>query len=300
MAARGEAHRFGGDWTARKLNVLAGYLESYTTALQNTPFETLYVDAFAGTGYREERRGEQARTGQTELLFPDLAEAEPQTLLAGSARRALETTPPFDRYVFIEERDERCSQLESLREEFPDLADRVDIRPSEANGEIRTLCGGDWRSRRAVLFLDPYGLQVEWQTIEAIARTQAIDLWLLFPLGIGVNRMVTRSGEIPGSWRRRLDGLLGTDAWYDAFYAVEPEPTLFDQEQERLVKASTETIGRYFNERLGEIFSGVAAEPGVLRNSRNNPLYLLCFAIGNPRGRDIGLRIATHLLQELR
>ena len=61
-----------------------------------------------------------------------------------------------------------------------------------------------------MLFLDPYGMQVEWRTIEAIAKTEAIDLWLLFPLAIGVNRLLTKSGEIPESWRRRLNLLLGT------------------------------------------------------------------------------------------
>jgi len=46
----------------------------------------------------------------------------------------------------------------------------------------------------------------------------------------------------------------------------------------------------------------VVAEPGVLRNSRNNPLYLLCFAVGNPgaRAKEIALRIANHLLKEVR
>ncbi len=60
-----------------------------------------------------------------------------------------------------------------------------------------------------------------------------------------------------------------------------------------------ETIGRYFNNRLKDVFAGVA-EPGVLRNSSNNPLYLLCFAVGNERGKEIALRIAKHLLKELR
>ena len=61
-----------------------------------------------------------------------------------------------------------------------------------------------------------------------------------------------------------------------------------------------ETIGRYFNSRLKQIFAGVAEEPGVLRNSANNPLYLLCFGVGSEPGRDIALRIAKHLLKELR
>ena len=33
--SRGKAHTFGGDWTTTKLDILAAYLKSYTTALQN-------------------------------------------------------------------------------------------------------------------------------------------------------------------------------------------------------------------------------------------------------------------------
>lgn len=51
---------------------------------------------------------------------------------------------------------------------------------------------------------------------------------------------------------------------------------------------------------LKEVFPGVVEEPGVLRNSANNPLYLLCFAVGNERGKKIALRIAEHLLKEVR
>ena len=50
--------------------------------------------------------------------------------------------------------------------------------------------GLDRGPRRAVLFLDPYGMEVEWDTMVAIAKTQAIDLWILFPLGIAVNRLL--------------------------------------------------------------------------------------------------------------
>jgi three-Cys-motif partner protein len=170
----------------------------------------------------------------------------------------------------------------------------------DANEQIQSLCSKDWSSHRAVLFLDPYGMQVEWKTIEAVAGTRAIDLWLLFPLGIGVNRLLTKSGEIPESWRRRLDLLLGTEDWYEEFYKVETKPTLFGNDQERVVKATMATIGRYFNNRLQEVFAGVIDEPGVLKNSANNPLYLLCFAVGNERGKDIALRIAKHLLKEVR
>ena len=60
-----------------------------------------------------------------------------------------------------------------------------------------------------------------------------------------------------------------------------------------------EKIGNYFNDRLKKIFAGVIEEPGILRNSSNSPLYLMCFAVGNEHGKDIALRIAKHLIKEL-
>lgn len=297
----GPTHRFGGDWTTAKLDVLAKYLASYTTALKdkpskNQPFRKGYIDAFAGTGYRDARHDDGSAESSQGLLLPDLAGHEAQALLDGSARLALKTQPRFDRYVFIERSAERCAQLESLKAKFPHLASDIQIRQGDANAEIQALCKRDWNSHRAVLFLDPYGMQVEWTTIEAIAATEAIDLWLLFPLGIGVNRLLTRSGDIPESWKRRLNTLLGTDDWYNEFYRVESTPTLFGGAEERVIKATTESIGRYFNDRLKSIFPAVADQPRILRNSANSPLYLLCFAAGNKKGAPIALRIANYLL----
>jgi three-Cys-motif partner protein len=301
MVSRGGAkgNRFGGDWTSLKLDVVQKYLKGYTTALKSTPFRKLYIDAFAGTGYRELNGDGGVGTGQA-LLFPDLAAAEPQALLDGSARLALKTDPPFDEYLFIDKSAARCEHLESLKAEFPTLAGRIIVRRNDANAEIRRLCADDWSGRRAVLFLDPYGMEVEWTTIEAVARTQAMDLWLLFPLGIGVNRLLMKSGDIPASWRKRLNLLLGTEDWFEDLYRIEAEPDLFGNDSEKLVKVSTETIGRYFKSRLSTIFAGVAEKPAVLRNSTNNPLYLLCFAVGNTRGRHLALRIADHILLGVR
>jgi three-Cys-motif partner protein len=292
-------HRFGGDWTTAKLDVLSRYLTSYTIALKDKPsierpFRKAYIDAFAGTGYRTQKESPTASWG----FFPDLADKEPQSLLEGSAALALRTTPKFDKYIFIEQKPKRCAQLENLKTEFPDC--EIEVRQGDANAEIQGLCSRDWRFHRAVLFLDPYGMQVEWKTIEAIAGTKAIDLWVLFPLGIGVNRLLKKSGDIPESWRQRLNILLGNDSWYEEFYTVKKTRTIFGTDQEYVIKASLETIGRYFNDRLGTIFPGVAKKPGVLRNSTNNPLYLLCFAVGNDRATSIALRIAEHLLKDLR
>ena len=48
-------HEFGGPWTAKKLETVKKYLSAYTTIFKNNLraqyFQTIYVDAFAGTGY---------------------------------------------------------------------------------------------------------------------------------------------------------------------------------------------------------------------------------------------------------
>lgn len=307
--AKGKVHSFGGDWTSKKLEVIEKYLASYLDVLKNRSFLTAYIDAFAGTGYRTMRRTQGLPDSPGNLAFPDLATDEPQRLLDGSARLALkvrgsgppEEAPRFSRYIFVERDPKRCAELETLKTEFPDLKDDIRITQGDANAEIQKLCGKKWDQRRAVLFVDPYGMQVDWQTIEAVARTKAIDLWLLFPLGMGVSRLLTRSGEIPEGWRTRLDKLLGTSSWYDEFYKVEHQTDLFGNDEERVVKATNETIGRYFIDRLKTVFpaDGVA-EPGVLRNSANNPLYLLCFAAGNEKGAPIATKIANYILKEAR
>jgi three-Cys-motif partner protein len=299
-------HVFGGDWTTQKLRVLAKYLESYTTALKNKPtpdrpFRKAFIDAFAGTGYRSSTRDSLAQDVQDEL-FPELAAVDSQRLLDGSARLALEIDPPFDKYIFIEKNATRCQQLAQLKDAFPARADAIVVRLGDANSEIQKICQSkNWSSHRAVLFLDPYGMQVDWKTIEAVAATKAIDLWLLFPLGIGVNRLLTKSGAIPAPWRHRLTALLGTEDWYEEFYKVETTSAdLLGDTGARVIKASMDVIGGYFLARLRTVFSGVVDQPGVLRNSSNNPLYLLCFAVGNARAKPIAIRIAKHLLRDLR
>ena len=42
--------KFGGEWTAEKLNIFTCYLEAYQVALQHQKFKKIYIDAFAGTG----------------------------------------------------------------------------------------------------------------------------------------------------------------------------------------------------------------------------------------------------------
>lgn len=290
--------RFGGDWTDEKLDRIRKYLAAYVRIFEANErarhFQTFYVDAFAGAGYRTEG-GHSA----SEWPLPELADPDVAAFRSGSARIALQVEPPFHRYVFIERDRSAVEQLADLRAEFPELADRIEVVESEANDFVRGWCQRmDVRHERAVMFLDPFGMQVEWETITAIAATKAIDMWLLFPIGVGVNRLLTRRQLPPIAWADRLTATFGTDAWQDEFYAPSPQMPLFDEPSGVEKRTDFDRIGRFFIERLKTVFTGVAENPLVLRNSKNTPLYLLCFAAGNEKGAGTAIRIASHILKE--
>ena len=60
--------------------------------------------------------------------------------------------------------------------------------------------------------------------------------------------------------------------------------------------ASWENIEKYFIARLETVFAKVA-KPLRLLNSVNVPLFMLCFAAGNPKGAPTALKIADHILK---
>jgi three-Cys-motif partner protein len=292
-------HVFGGDWTSDKLERVRKYLCAYTTIFKKNVravyFTTIYVDAFAGTGQRVESAGRRVNAA-TEALENDNLDAE--ALQKGSARIALEVDPPFDRYVFIEKRVKRVKELEAPRSDFPDKAAAIQVERADANDYLREWCGQtDWQRHRAVVFLDPYGMQVDWATIEAIAATKAVDLWVLFPLGMAVNRLLTKNEPPPKKWADALTRFFGNDEWKQEFYPKKTERTLFGDEQTERKEANFDRIGRFFLKRLKAVFARVVPNPLVLTNSKDVPIYLLCFAAGNPKGAPTAIKIAKDILK---
>jgi three-Cys-motif partner protein len=294
-------HVFGGDWTADKLERVRKYLCAYTTIFKSNPratyFTTIYVDAFAGTGEHvksSSRRPKQAPGG----FFPVEPDAETEAFQKGSARIALEVEPPFNRFLFIEQSVKRVKELEKLRRDFADRSSEIDIKRGDANDVLTKWCRQtDWQRHRAVVFLDPYGMQVDWATLEALAGTKAVDLWLLFPLGMAINRLLTRDEPPPKAWADALTRIFGTADWKNEFYAKKTQATLFGPQETERKDTDFDRIGRFFLKRLNSIFAGVVANPLVLRNSTGVPIYLLCFAAGNSKGAPTAVKIAKDILE---
>ncbi|MGB2753488.1 MAG: three-Cys-motif partner protein TcmP [Phycisphaerae bacterium] len=285
---------FGSGWTEKKLNILAAYLSKYNTVLKKQSFTRVYLDAFAGTGYRKKREREFAVRG----IFADIEEEEPQRFLKGSAKRSLEVEPPFHKYIFVESDPAKVRALTRLKQEHKSKAGAITIVKDDANKFVRKYCRAEnWRTTRAVVFLDPFATEVAWTTIKAVASTRAIDVWILFPL-MAINRLLAKDPQ-KACWDRLTD-VFGTEEWFERFYSTSRRNTIFGKPLKVIRKrCNFRQIGEFYRERLQAIFAGVCQKPTVFRNSRRSPLFQLFFAAGNARGAPIALRIADHLLRNI-
>lgn len=282
-------HRYGGLWTRKKLEVLEDYLKFYVTALKNQSFELHYADAFAGTGSQDPKIIE----GQ-ELLIPEED-------LKGSVITALEIYPSFDHYHFNDLNEGHVADLERIKKEYPTADIRITME--DANAFVPSFCRSLGENDRAVLFLDPYSTQLDWETLRYIRDSGKVDLWLLFPISV-IIRMTPKNGDkIRDEWRDTLDRLLGTNDWEKALYKPKDAPhinDLFgvensDVETERL---NVPELQNWLTNRLRGLFPYVA-KPLLLKNN-GRPLFLFYFAVSNPRNKAWGLaeKAAGHIIKK--
>lgn len=302
--------QFGGTWSESKLDCVERYVAAYLRVMQKQSRYALhYVDAFAGEGRQTLRTAASASVAATELwsFFGDESErVDTEEFLIGSAIRALiassKSTRSFDRFVFMDVDEPSCRELESIVSSyFPELQPTVTVVCGDANDALdQYTANTDWAKTRSVVFLDPYGLEVRWSTIQRLAGTGACDVWYLFPLG-GVMRMMTNSGQVRDAWRSRLDKVFGTSDWYGEFYRSSRQRSLLDSDEDCPVKdASTEHVVKYIRERLQVAFPAVS-NAGILRNSKGAPLFALVMGVSShsSAAQSAAIRIANHIVKGL-
>ena len=272
--------KFGGNWTIEKLDMFSSYLNAYLISLKKCRFEKIYIDAFAGTGNIISRDGTKN--------------------IAGSARIALSSDLQFNKYYFIEADSNKAEALQKMIDtDFAFLKSKVTVYAGDANSELSKICSSiDWRYNRALLFLDPYATQVAWETLEVVAKTEAIDMWYLFPFQ-ALQRLLRKDGQMDCTWVECIDRLLGDHGWQAEFYKEDPQINLFGTKS--IVKdIDTERLKGYIVKRLQKIFPAVASKPRIFRNTKQSPIFLFCFAVAskNEAAQRLAMKIANHILKE--
>lgn len=258
-----------GPWSEDKLRLLGKYLHAYTLIMQGQNWcrnGYHFIDAFAGTGKPRARDEER--------------------YIDGSPRVALSIQYPFSSYTFIEKEPWRVERLRSLEQQFPER--RIQIIQADCNqvlaNDIVIRIRYEYFNR-GLVFLDPFGMNLEWSTIRKIAETRALEVFMNFPV-MTLNRTVLTNdpNALTATQIDRMNRFWGSVDWRDDIY--EHVDTLFGPVEAKVRPTSGKRLGQLFKKRLNEVFSHVT-DPLVMVNSRNAPLYCLIFAGHNTTGAKI-------------
>jgi three-Cys-motif partner protein len=276
-----------GPWAAAKLDALEAYLKFYGTALSKQPFTRVYIDAFAGACITKVRSS--GATVEPSPFFdePDDTQAQEEFIL-GSPVRALNVPNGFHRHYFFDLDETRADTLRTVTEE----RNGVTVQVGDCNPLIRNLAPTlKTRNIRGVAFLDPYGAHLEWATVEALADTGTLEVVINFPLAMAINRLITRSGDVPDRWADQLTACFGTDEWRTIAYSRNVD--LFGNEVTTKHGDVAERLLDLYVTRLKALFRYVA-KPRLIRNTRNAPLYYLIWA----GQKELGLKGANYILRQ--
>jgi three-Cys-motif partner protein len=265
-------NKFGGNWTEAKMEIVVNYAKAYLTIMNKQSWaKTLYFDGFAGSGLIGVNEDEEAIKG-TALRILDIVEPK-----------------PFDMYYFVELNEKNKKALEEkVNTDY--FGRNAHVIQADCNKKIVDMANflGNNSIYRALAFIDPYGMTVNWSSIEKL-KGLGIDLWILIPTGLGVNRLLKNDGDIEEGWLLKLEQFLGLSREYikNHFYKTQSRYTLFGEETMISKEQNVvEKIGQLYTERLKTVFEAVS-ESFVMRNKNNSIMYHFMMATNNAKALKI-------------
>lgn len=290
---------WGGLWTEEKLDAFEKYVNAYLTIMNKHrdefQWKLIYFDGFAGSGSRNEQTKEKESELLQDLFKEDLLGKDELNVYKGAAERVLGISQRgFDFYYFVDKDKESSLKLQELLSRFENEKKLV-YRNSDANEQIERLADGMGKDKKltALVLLDPFGMQVDWRSIELLKGTRS-DLWILIPTGVIVNRLLDKKGEVP--YIDRLKSFFGKDEAFlrNYFYETRQEQTLFGtMEIVEKVNKPIQRIAELYIQQLQGIFKYVTPHPLVLCNSRNVPIFHFACASNNPAAVKIANEIIS-------
>jgi three-Cys-motif partner protein len=255
-----------GPWTEVKVEIVREYAQVFRKITSaRSYFHTVYMDGFSGSGILlSKQRGEP---------------------VAGTPARIIAIEPRFNEYHFIEKRPKRQAVLRAMVGSHPN----VTVHEGDSNvilleNLLPTMTYESYR--KGLLFLDPYGLHLDWKVVEAAGKSRCVDLLLNFPIH-DINRRVLWKdpARVAPSDAARMTRFCGSEDWGKDAYRAEPD--LFGNVIPEKVPGN-EPIVRWYTKRLHEVASFEHVSAALpMKNETKAVVYYLIGASQAKQGVDV-------------
>ena len=267
MASGGVKLDVIGAWSREKLQMLEKYLAAYVKILSTEKCKKFcrefhYIDAFAGATEHVDRE-----TGE---------------YIDGSPRVALKVQPPFSSYTFIEKNTIKVKNiLDSLVTQYP--SHNIRVLSGDCNERLLQDVLPEFPKRKGpsklgFIFLDPYGTNLNWSTVESIGKAGVFDVFI----NLSVMGITRQAPGIPPSneTKERISRCMGGDDWFEICYKENHQLTLPGLATHSHIRAHdgvADGLAAYYQNKLVGCFQYVTPFK-MMYSSKNSPIYALMFA----------------------
>jgi len=260
-----------GPWAEEKYRYVGMYAEMFATGMKNKWPRRLYLDLFSGPGYSRVRD-----TGRVVL---------------GSPMIALSLPDPFDAYVFS---DESPEALDALRTRLARLDKQLPVTyiPGDANVAVarivKVVSATPSKGTLSFCFLDPYKLNIHFQTVQRIAEGRAVDFLILLALYIDANRNIQ---WYVGDDNPTIDLFLGDRTWRPRWKTAE-----------RAGDSIVKFLANEYSARMGQIgYLTMTLEDmvKVRTHDKRLPLYYLAFFSKHAKGLEFWRAVRKYATDQL-
>lgn len=245
-----------GVWSEKKFELVGGYCEIFNAGIKNKFKNRVYIDLFAGAGFAPIK-------GKNKIL-------------KSSSLISLSIPTPFTKYIFCEMDKIKIEALEKrARSEFPNI--QMVFIQGDSNKNVDSVIEEVMKlgpSTISFCFVDPFSLNLHFETIERLSKLGRIDFLILLALMMNANRnlhiFILEQSNV-------IDLFIKKNDWREAFFKGEAR-------KEDFIKVLADTYDQNML-ALGYKVKNEGLKPKVDADEFNLALYYLAFysksALGN-------------------
>lgn len=177
----------------KKVDALFYYLKIFSVAMRSSYSNLCFIDLFSGSGLCYDRNCTDG------VDFFD-----------GSSLRALRLEHPFTKYIFIDNNPKSANALkERVGNKYPELSNRVVTLECDSNKQIDMILSHvKKQSSITVVFIDPNGIDIHFDTIKKLSEQKHLDLIIHFSISD-----LKRNFELYRDGNEKANRFFGTKDW---------------------------------------------------------------------------------------